>query len=277
MRRRLKLGVSGWAAVGILVFWAFIAIFGPLISPHAPSAMIAERPFGRPGVEGLLGSDSLNRDVASRLILGARITLGLALATCAMSFVVGVPLGFAAALRGGFVDDFLSRAVDVVLAFPAIILTLIVISAVGSSALTLVLTVGFIESMRAFRVARALALDVSVMDFVEVARARGESTTWILANDILPNVAAPLAADFGIRFIFVILTVSAVSFLGLGIQPPAIDWGGMVRENMAGIHFMAAATLLPAFCIFSVTLSVNLLIDWDQSRNNRRIPTEITE
>ena len=278
-RRRLasdRLGFVGWSCIAVLAFWAIVAVCAPVLAPHAENALITETVFAPMGSESLwLGSDYLGRDVLTRLLYGARMTIGLALIACIITFAVGTTLGFAAGLLGGRLDGVLSRTNDAFIAFPSIMLVLIVISALGPSLTVLVLTVGLIEASRNFRVARALAMDISVMDFVEVSRVRGESTWWILTFEILPNSLAPLSTDIGLRFTYSILLVSALSFLGLGVQPPHADLGGMVRENMVGVHFFASSLLLPALSIFSITLAINFLIDWNLARSNKDISDEI--
>ena len=274
-RRPPRLGAIGWLAVAVLVFWFVVALFGPAVAPYEESDIVTQTSFGSPGEEGLLGSDYLGRDVASRVVYGARMTLGLALTACVVAFACGVTLGFVAAALGGRVDEALSRTNDAFLAFPSIMLALICISALGTSLTILVLTVSFIEATRVFRIARALCMNVFVQDFVEVSRARGESVWWIMGNDILPNTLIALSTDFGLRFTYSILLVSSISFLGLGVQPPHADWGMMVRENLGGVHFGATAALIPALAIFSVTLSINFLVDWNLSRSDIDIPDEL--
>ena len=274
-RRPPRLGVIGWIAIGVLAFWFVVALVGPATVPFKESDIVTQTSFGSPGEEGLLGSDYLGRDVASRVVYGARMTLGLALTACVLAFTCGVTLGFMAATLGGRVDEALSRTNDAFLAFPSIMLALICISALGTSLTILVLTVSFIEATRVFRIARALCMNVFVQDFVEVSRARGEGIWWIMANDILPNALIALSTDFGLRFTYAILLVSSISFLGLGVQPPHADWGMMVRENLGGVHFGATAALIPALSIFSVTLSINFLVDWNLSRSDIDIPDEL--
>ena len=252
----------GWVGLTIVGFWIIVALFGPLFAPHAESDILGSTSFAPMGQFGLLGTDYLGRDVLSRILYGARMTMGLALITTIISFTLGSTLGFVAAAVGGWTDNVLSRINDAVMAFPSIILALMVITALGSSLPIVVLTVAIIDATRVFRLARALAMDVSVMDFVDVARARGESVWWITLREILPNTLAPLAAEFGVRFTFAILFISALSFLGLGVQPPAADWGVMVRENRLGIAFGSSAALMPAACIASLTIGVNLIVDW---------------
>ncbi|MEM1385606.1 MAG: ABC transporter permease [Pseudomonadota bacterium] len=280
------LGLLGWMSVAILVFWTFVALFAPWLAPYEESTILTNQSFapGEDGNQMLLGSDYLGRDVFSRLIYGARLTLGLALAATLLAFVFGVTLGFVAGILGGRTDDVMSRINDAFVSFPSIMLALILVSAFGSSLWLLVLTIGFIEATRVYRIARSLAQNIMVMDFVEVSRARGESLWWILKNDVMPNAFIPLSTDFGLRFTYSILLLSSLSFLGLGVQPPFSDWGSMVKENMAAMNYVlfygiqvAAAPILPAVCIFSVTLANNLLVDWNLSRSQKDISGELID
>ena len=260
--RRFKLTLTAWIGITIFGFWVVVGVLGPWLAPHGESEILSARSFAPAGEVGLLGSDYLGRDVFSRVLYGARMTMGLALITTIVSFSVGIALGFTAAVSGALTDNVLSRINDAIMAFPAIILALMVIGSLGTSLVIVVLTVALIDATRVFRVSRALAMDISVMDFVEVARARGERLWWITRREILPNVLGPLAAEFGIRFTYAILFISALSFLGLGVQPPAADWGVMVRENLQGLFFGSAATLLPAASVASLTVGINLIVDW---------------
>lgn len=278
------LGFLGWMSVAILMFWAFVVILAPWLAPYEESTILTDQSFA-PGPENtpmLLGSDYLGRDLLSRLIYGARLTLGLALAATVLAFVVGVILGFMAGILGGRVDDVMSRINDAFVSFPSIMLALILVSAFGSSLILLVLTIGFIEATRVYRIARSLAQNIMTMDFVEVSRARGESRWWVLRHEILPNAFVPLSTDFGLRFTYSILLLSSLSFLGLGVQPPFSDWGSMVKENMAAMNYVlfygfkvALAPILPALCIFTVTLANNLLVDWNLSRSQKDISQEL--
>ena len=200
-----ELGFLGWMSVGILVFWAFVVIFAPWIAPYEESTILTEKSFdpGDGSAFMLLGSDYLGRDVLSRLIYGARVTLGLAFAATVLAFVLGVTLGFVAGILGGRTDDIMSRINDAFVSFPSIMLALILVSAFGSSLWLLVLTIGFIEATRVYRIARSLAQNIMVMDFVEVSRARGESLWWILKNDVLPSAFVPLSTDFGLSLIHI--------------------------------------------------------------------------
>ena len=167
-----------------------------------------------------------------------------------------------AAALGGWVDLVLSRIVDALMAMPALIFTLLALSALGPGILNLVLVIAVLDGTRVFRLARATAMNVMVMDYVEAARLRGEGTWWIIRQEVLPNIAAPLVAEFGLRFCFVFLTISALAFLGLGLPPPMADWGGMVRDNASLISFGDSTPLLPAACIAVLTVAVNFVVDW---------------
>jgi peptide/nickel transport system permease protein len=198
----------------------------------------------------------------SRLIYGARNTIGIALITTALAFFVGSLAGMIAAALGGWIDQLLSRIVDVFMSIPSLIFALLVLSIVGTAMPYLIGTIVIIDATRVFRVARATAMNVAAMDYVEVARLRGEKLTWVLRKEILPNITAPLLAEFGLRFCFVFLFISALSFLGLGIQPPTADWGSMVRDNATLISYNDITPLIPAAAIALLTVAVNFVVDW---------------
>ena len=244
----------------IVVFFSFCAIFAPWIAPFGESDIVGDvwEPIGG---EFFLGTDQIGRDMLTRLIFGARNTMALAIVSTFVSFGAGAILGFVAATRGGMTDQVLSRVVDVVISIPTLIASLIVLSAVGTATPTLVLVIGIIYAMPVFRIARAVAMDIEVMDYVEAARLRGEGLWWLMTKEILPNALTPLAAEFGLRFCFVFLLIASLSFLGLGLQPPLADWGAMVRGNADGIAWGFMHPLLPAACIASLTIGINLLID----------------
>lgn len=250
------------ARIGLIVvlFMAFCAIFAPWLAPYGESQIVGDvwEPIGG---EFIFGTDQIGRDILSRLFFGARNTIALALLSTTVSFSMGAVLGFIAATMGGTVDQLLSRLVDVCISVPTLIASLIILSALGTATPTLVLVIGFIYTMPVFRIARAVAMDIEVMDYVEAARVRGENMWWIMRKEILPNALTPLAAEFGLRFCFVFLLISSLSFLGLGLQPPLADWGAMVRGNADGIAWGFFHPLLPAACIAILTIGINLLID----------------
>jgi peptide/nickel transport system permease protein len=245
----------------IVIFFLLVAIFGPWFAPYAQSQSVGDT-WAPASPKMWLGADQIGRDMLTRLIYGARTTIGIAAATTVVSAFIGITLGFAAAVIGGWVDVALSRLVDVILSIPPLILALIVLGVFGSSIPVLVLTIAIVDSPKVFRLARALGMNIVVLDFVEVARMRGEGVWWIIRSEVLPNAAAPLISEFGLRFCFNFLFVAALSFLGVGVQPPFADWGGMVRENAAAINFGLLAPLYPAIAIATLTVGVNLVVDW---------------
>ena len=208
-----------------------------------------------------LGTDYLGRDTLSRIIYGARNTIGISLAATLLAYLMGITLGILAAVKGGWIDMGISRVNDAILALPTILLGLIVIAALGSSIPILICTAAVIYATSVFRIARALGQDIMVQDFVEAAKARGEGVWWIIKSEVLPNAAMPLATDFGLRLVFVVLFISSLSFLGLGVQPPASDWGSMVRENLQGLTYGSYAAIWPALAIASFTIAINLIVD----------------
>lgn len=251
------------AKFGIVVVLAYIivAIFAPVIAPYGETEIVAfeYEPWSS---EYLLGTDNLGRDMLSRLIYGARNTVGIAFVTAMLAFLLGGVLGLLAATLGGWTDQLLSRAVDVLMAIPQLIFALLILTIVGTSVPAVILVIAVLDSTRVFRLARAVAMNIVVQDFVEVAKLRGEGLWWIIRHELLPNAMPPLVAEFGLRFCFVFLTISALSFLGLGIQPPTADWGSMVRDNATLITFGDITPLLPAAAIALLTIAVNFIVDW---------------
>ena len=252
-----------WASrLGLFVVsgFGFCAIFAPWLAPYGQSEIVGdvwEPLFGK----FIFGTDLIGRDMLSMLIYGARNMMALALLTTGCAFGLGSLLGFLAATMGGWVDQVLSRFVDVVISIPTLIFALIVLSATGTSISALVIVIAIIYAMPVYRIARAVAMDIEVMEYVEVARLRGEGLWWIMRKEILPNALTPLAAEFGLRFCFVFLLISGLSFLGLGLQPPLADWGAMVRGNADGIAWGYMHPLVPATCIALLTIGINLIVD----------------
>jgi len=260
-RRRIKLSWVGKLSCLIVLFWVFMVAFGPTLAPFHQMDMEADDSFLPGDSTFLLGSDHLGRDTFSRILWGARTTIGISLLATLGAYFIGITLGIAAAVKGGWFDMLVSRVNDAILSLPSIMLGLIAIAALGSSIPILITIASVIYATSVFRIARALALDIMVQDFVEAAKARGEGVWWIITHEILPNAAMPLATDFGLRLVFVVLFISSLSFLGLGVQPPTADWGSMVRENLQGLAYNSYAAIWPALAIASFTISVNLIVD----------------
>jgi peptide/nickel transport system permease protein len=260
--------LSAKIGMAILLFFIICAVFAPVIAPYGEAESVGKTWIG-PSAEFLLGTDNIGRDMFSRIIYGARMTLGVAAACTLLSFLIGVTMGLLAAVAGKTVDQVLSRFIDLMLSIPILVFALMILSMLGSSLLTLIITIGVLDSFRVFRLARSIAVNIVVTEFVEVARLRGEGLWWIMRREVLPNALPPMIAEFGLRFCFNFLFVAGLSFLGLGIQPPYADWGGMVRENGRAIAFGIPAPLWPALAIALTTISVNMIVDWILSINAR--------
>ncbi len=265
--RLSSIPLSAWIGILGIALALFCALFAPLIAPHGESEIVGSvwQPMGG---DYLLGTDNLGRDLFSRLIFGARTTIFVALAATVLSFSLGMLLSFTAAVTGGLVDQAFSRFNDLMMAIPTLIFALVVLAVLPQQLWILILVMAVLDSTRVYRIGRAVALDVAVMEFVEAARLRGEGTGWIIFREILPNTLSPLLAEFGLRFAFSILFLSTLSFLGLGIQPPAADWGGMVKDNKDGIIFGISAALIPGGAIAGLAICVNLVVDWLMKRTS---------
>ena len=251
----------------VILAYAMVGIFAPALAPHGEAEVFAE-PYAPWSSKFIFGTDQIGRDIFSRMIFGARNTVGIAVATTLLAFFIGGSLGLAAAIDRGWLDQFLSRTVDVLMAIPSLIFALVLLSIFGSTVTNLIMIIAVLDSTRVFRLTRAVALNVVVMDYVEAARLRGEGLSWIMRREILPNILPPLIAEFGLRFCFVFLSIAALSFLGVGIQPPTADWGSMVRDNASLIQFAqydlkaGLTPLLPAAAIALLTVAVNFVVDW---------------
>ena len=252
---------SGLLGLALVIFWLLIAAIGPLIAPHSVGAFVDRTVFSGMSRELWLGSDYLGRDVLSRLLWGARYTVFLALGAAMLAVAIGTSLALVAAICGGWVDEVLSRSMDTLTSIPSKIFALVLVAAFGSSIWLLLAISAIIYVPGNFRIARALAVNLIALDFVQVARARGEGTVYIAWREILPNIIHPLLADMGLRFVFVVLLLSGLSFLGLGVQPPLADLGSLVRENVSGLTEGSLAIIAPAIAIATLTVGANLLID----------------
>ncbi len=250
-----KIGMS------VIALYIGVAVFAPLLAPYEETQVVGDV-WEAFRVSAPLGTDQLGRDVLTRLLYGAQNTVSIALVTTVLAFAIGVVAGLSAAIISGWLDTLLCWLVDILMAIPTLIFALMLLSVLGTSIPTLILVIGVLSATRVFRLSRAVAMDVTVMEFVEVAKLRGEGWWWILRQEILPNTLAPLVAEFGLRFCFVFLFISSLSFLGLGIQPPTADWGSMVRENAGAIPFGLPTPFLPAAAIAVLTIGVNLVVDW---------------
>jgi len=255
------------AMVGLFftALYFIVAIFAQWIAPFGMADIVGDV-WEPASSEHWLGTDNIGRDLLTRMIYGGQTTIFIATAATAISFTTGAVLGFLAAVLGGWADQALSRLVDLVMSIPSLILALVILSVTPVTVPVLILVMGFLDSTRVFRLARAVAVDINVMDYVEAAKLRGEGRAWIIFREILPNALSPLVAEMGLRFIFMVLFISTLSFLGLGVQPPMADWGGIVKENKDGIVYGIGAALWPAVAIATLAISVNLVADWILNR-----------
>ena len=256
-----KLTFLAAVGVGIVAVNVFVALFAPLVAPYGQADIVGEA-FGEPSWQFLLGTDNIGHDMLSRLIYGARMSIGLSLVITALSFGIGIVTGFTAAISGRWIDMVLCRFVDLMLSMPTLIFAFIVLSVLGTEIPVLVATIAFLDSTRVFRLARAVAMNITSLEFVEAAKLRGEGLWWVITREVLPNAVPPLVAEFGLRFCFTFLFIAALSFLGLGIQPPDADWGSMVKDLRIIILAGSAHPLYPAGAIALLTIGVNFIVDW---------------
>ena len=260
--------LSAWIGIVIITIFVIVALFAPWLAPYSEAETVGDT-WAPASAQFWFGTDNIGRDMLSRLIYGARMSISVALMATVLSFLIGTCAGLFASIGGPVVDTVLSRFVDIMLSIPMLVFALIILSMFGSSIPTLIITIAVLDSTRVFRLARAVAMNVAVLEYVEAARLRGEGNWWIMRREILPNVLPPMISEFGLRFCFNFLFVAGLSFLGLGIQPPFADWGGMVRENGRAISFGLMAPLWPAMMIAFMTVGVNLVVDWILSINAR--------
>ncbi|MGB0410672.1 MAG: ABC transporter permease [Pikeienuella sp.] len=261
----MRIPLSALIGLFFTGLYFFVAIFAPWIAPYGMAEVVGDV-WEPSSAEHWLGTDNIGRDLLTRMIYGGQTTIFIATAATLLSFTTGSILGFTAAVLGGWIDQALSRFVDLVMALPTLIFALVVLSVMPVTVTVLILVMGLLDSTRVYRLARSVAVDITVMDYVEAARLRGERTAWIVTREILPNALSPLVAEMGLRFIFMVLFVSTLSFLGLGVQPPQADWGGIVKENKDGIVYGIGAALVPAVAIATLAISVNLVADWVLNR-----------
>jgi peptide/nickel transport system permease protein len=258
--RLAHFGVTGWLGLVVVAFWAGAAIFGPALLSQSGAAGGGEV-FAPISAAHWLGTDYLGRDMLARVIEGARYTVGVAFVATLLASGTGTLLALLAAASGRWIDGALSRALDTLTAIPSKMFALLMVAGFGSSVQMLIVTAAIIYVPGAYRIARSLAVNINALDYVSVARTRGEGTGYVMLQELLPNITGPMLADFGLRFVYVVLLLASLSFLGLGIQPPEADWGSLVRENIETLASAGAAVIAPSIAIASLTIAVNLVID----------------
>jgi len=260
-RRSGGFGPSGLLGLAVLAFWLLAALFGPSLMSQSIGAMGGADVFAPMSAAHWLGTDYLGRDMLARVIDGSRYTVGIALVATLLASGIGTTLALLAAASGRWIDAGLSRGLDTLTAIPSKMFALLMVAGFGSSVPMLIVTAAIIYVPGAYRIARSLAVNINAMDYVTVARTRGEGTAYVMLREILPNILGPMLADLGLRFVYVVLLLAGLSFLGLGVQPPAADWGSLVRENIGALADGGASVIVPALAIASLTIAVNLIID----------------
>lgn len=258
--------LAGWSRAGklglaVLGFWLAVALVAPFLGEHALGEMSDAGVFQGMSAQHWLGTDYLGRDMLVRIIAGTPYTIGVALVATLLACGFGALLGLLAAVTGGWVDSALSRVLDTLVSIPSKMFALVVIAGFGSSVTLLVAVAAIVYTPGCYRIIRSLAVNINAMDYVLVARARGERRGYIMRREILPNITGPLLADMGLRFVYALRLLASLSFLGLGVQPPMADWGSLVRENLGALPMGGISVLAPALAIATLTIAVNLVID----------------
>ncbi len=262
---------SGVAVVGlvVIVFWILVAILAPVISPHDPLAQDSAAINQPPSSQYPLGTDNLGRDIMSRLIYGSRTILLLAPISVACSVAVGTFLGLLGGYFGGLIDEVVMRILDSIMAFPTILLYLIIIAAIGPSAVNVVVAITFVGAPGVARLVRSLTLDIRTRDYIRAAETRGENPFYIMFFEILPNARGPIIIDSMLRIGYAIFSIGTLGFLGLGLPPPTPDWGGMISEARKFIWTNPLGVLWPALAISSLVVALNLFADGLREESTR--------
>ena len=258
--------LAGWSRAGklglaVLAFWIAVAMFAPFLSDQALGEMSEGGVFQAMSAQHWLGTDYLGRDMLIRIVAGTPYTIGVAFIATLLACGAGALLGLLAAVTGGWVDSTLSRVLDTLVSIPSKMFALVVIAGFGSSVTLLIAVAAIVYTPGCFRIIRSLAVNINAMDYVLVARARGERRGYIMRREVLPNITGPLLADMGLRFVYALRLLASLSFLGLGVQPPMADWGSLVRENLGALPVGGVSVLAPALAIAVLTIAINLVID----------------
>lgn len=262
---RLRESPIGMLGLALVVGWIIIALLAPLLAPFPPNQSL--RPMAQPGAAApaggvfWLGTDHLGRDILSRIIWGARTVLTYAPIATASAYAIGIIMGLVAGYRRGWVDEALSRASDLILAFPALVLYIVLIARFGASGFNIIVAVTLASSPYVMRITRGLVLDLRSRAFVAAAQLRGEPAWYIMLVEILPNARGPLIIDACLRLGYVTITIGTLGFLGLGLPPPDPDWGGMINETRQFALVFPHMVVFPCLAVSSLVLGFNMLAD----------------
>jgi peptide/nickel transport system permease protein len=259
-RRVLRLTTAGYVGVGIIVFWAALALLAPVLPLPAPNASdLGALANPLPSAAHWLGVDLSGRDILSRIVWGGRTVLTVAPIAVAGATTVGAMLGLLAGYRRGMLDSVLSRISDVILSFPVVILYMIILTRFGASAVNIVLVITVTKAPIIYRLVRAMTLDLSGREYVAAAQMRGESDLYIMLVEILPNARGPIVVDVCLRLGYTTIAIGVLGFLGIGLPPPTPDWGGMVRETYGMISLYPHMAIIPCAAISTLVIGFNLL------------------
>jgi len=259
------------ATIGLLLvlFWIVVAILAPVIAPYSSSAQDGQAVNKAPSAAHLLGTDHLGRDILSRLIYGSRTILTLAPLSVLAAVILGTFLGLLGGYYGGLIDEVVMRILDAIMAFPTILLYLIIISAIGASAVNVVIAITFVGAPGIARLVRSLTLDIRVRDYIAAAQLRGENPLYVMFAEILPNARGPLIIDSMLRVGYAVFAIGTLGFLGLGLPPPTPDWGGMIANARKFIWVNPWGVLWPTLAIASLVVGLNLFADGLREESTR--------
>lgn len=252
---------TGLAGLIIIVLWLIIAVVGHFWTPYDPLSFDIPARFQPPNWDHWLGTDKFGRDILSRVMSGTASVILLALSGALLALLLGTTIGLISGYRGGFLDEVLMRAMDVLMSFPALLLAILVLGTLGGSSLNVVLVIGVVFCPRVARVVRGSVMEVRPLEFIEAAVLRGERSFNIMIREILPNILGPLGVEFSVRFAYAIFLGASLGFLGLGVQPPTPDWGLMISENRVFMVNAPWTVVAPGLAISSLVVGVNLLAD----------------
>ena len=252
---------QGSVGLALLIAVLLVVVFGPLLATHDPEAMSVINRYKPPGAAYILGTDHFGRDIFSRLLIGARTTVLMALLATLLGTVAGAVIGTTSAYLGGWVDEAVMRTVDAVMAIPGLLLALLIVSTMGKSAFNAVIAIAIAGAPGMARITRSVALAVRKQDYVSAAVARGEGAAYIILREMLPNVVAPVVVETTIRVAFAVMVFATLSFLGLGAQPPAPEWGLMIAEARRFMHLSPWMIVWPSLAIAFVAIAFNLFGD----------------
>lgn len=248
-------------ALALLLLYALVGVFGPFVTPYSPTVFDMTVPLKPPSWDHLFGTDGFGRDVFSRVVAGTGTILLLSIGATVWGVGVGSALGLASGFRGGRTDEFVMRAMDVLMALPTLLLALLILTWLGSTKPNLVFAIGLVFIPKSARVARSAVLALRKLGYIEAAKLRGDNSARILLFEVLPNVRDVVGVEFCVRFAYSLLLISSLGFLGLGVQPPEPDWGQMISEGRNFITLASWVVMFPAFAIGMLVVAVNLLAD----------------